>query len=62
LLEISEGDKWSSLVKHKVDPRSETLQRQLDNIIKLLEGHPQPLADARTALSVQKIIERLLIA
>ena len=60
-LEISEDDKWSRLVQHKVDPRSETLQRQLDNIIKLLEGHSQPLADARTALSVQKIIERLLI-
>ena len=60
-LEISENDKWSRLVQHNVDPRSETLQRQLDNIIKLLEGHSQPLADARTALSVQKIIERLLI-
>ena len=60
-LEISEDDKWSCLVQHKVDPRSETLQRQLDNIIKLLEGHSQPLADARTALSIQKIIERLLI-
>ena len=61
LLELSEDDKWSTISQTQGDPRSETLQRQLDNIVNLLEGHSQPLANARTALSVQKIIERLLL-
>ena len=62
LLEISENEKWSPISQTLSDPRTETLQRQLDNIVNLLEGRPQPLANARTALSVQKIIERLLVA
>ena len=43
------------------DPRTTTLQRQLDNVDKWLTGYDNPLASAADALSVQIIIENMLL-
>jgi hypothetical protein len=43
------------------DPRTTTLQRQLDNVDKWLTGYDHPLASAADALSVQIIIENMLL-
>ncbi|MBH69526.1 MAG: oxidoreductase [Rhodospirillaceae bacterium] len=60
-LETSENVTWQPFLSEDNDPRTTTLQRQLDNVGKWLAGEPHPLASVREALSVQKIIERLLI-
>ena len=51
---------WQSALKSDDDPRTTTLQRQLDNVDRWLTGHPHPLASAGDALSVQVIIEKML--
>ena len=59
-LETTDGDAWQAALPADADPRVTTLQRQLDNVAKWLDGEAHTLATARDALSVQKIIEAML--
>ena len=59
-LETATDLTWQGALKSDDDPRTTTLQRQLDNVDRWLTGHPHPLASAADALSVQIIIEKML--
>ena len=59
-LTISDGGPWRDALPPDPDPRTTTLQRQLDNLSKLLSGEPHLLPSAREALSVQRVIEGML--
>ena len=59
-LEVTDGGAWAGALAPDADPRVTTLQRQLDNVAKWLRGEAHPLASARDALSIQKIIEAML--
>ena len=52
---------WHRALVSDDDPRTTTLQRQLDNVDKWLTGYDNPLASAADALSVQIIIENMLL-
>ena len=59
-LETAKDPTWHSALKSDDDPRTTTLQRQLDNVDKWLTGNDHPLASAEDAFSVQVIIENML--
>ena len=59
-LETAKDPDWQSALKSDDDPRTTTLQRQLDNVDRWLIGDDHPLASAEDALSVQIIIENML--
>jgi len=59
-LTTSDGGPWTDALAPDADPRTTTLQRQLDNVSKWLQGTPHLLPSARDALSVQKLIEGML--
>ena len=59
-LETAKDPTWHSALKSDDDPRTTTLQRQLDNVDKWLTGNDHPLASAEDAFSVQIIIENML--
>ena len=59
-LETAKDPDWQSALKSDDDPRTTTLQRQLNNVDRWLIGDDHPLASAEDALSVQIIIENML--
>ena len=59
-LETAKDPDWQSALKSDDDPRTTTLQRQLDHVDKWLTGNDHPLASAEDAFSVQIIIENML--
>ena len=59
-LATSDGGDWRDALPPDADPRATTLQRQLSNVGLWLDGKPHPLASARDALSVQRVIEGML--
>ena len=60
-LSISDGGEWQSALAPDADPRATTLRRQLDNVALWLTGQAHLLPTARDALSVQRVIEGLLV-
>ncbi len=59
-LATSDGAEWRNALPSNADPRATTLQRQLDNVAKWLDGTEHTLPSARDALSVQRVIEGIL--
>ena len=60
VLTTTDGGDWTDALPPDPDPRVTTLQRQLDNVAKWLDGEAHLLPSARDALSVQRVIEGLL--
>jgi predicted dehydrogenase len=61
-LEVSDGEAWTSALPPDAEPRATTLQHQLDNVAKWLDGAAHTLPSARDALSVQRLVEAMLVA
>lgn len=59
-LATTDGGDWRNPLAPDADPRTTSLQRQLNNVAKWLEGEAHTLPSARDALSVQRIIEGML--
>ena len=58
---MSDGGAFVDVAKPTDDPRSASLQAQLDDLLLCLSGQPNRLATPREALRVQKLIEAMLI-
>ena len=58
----SDGGPWVEAVDWSTgeDPRRSALQRQLNEVVRWLQGQPHCLATAQEALSVQRLIESML--
>ena len=57
---VSDGTPFTELYDYPVDPRTNSLQAQLDELLLCLQGKPHRLATIDEALRVQKLIERML--
>lgn len=56
----SAGAEWTAAYEFPADPRRSSLQRQLDELDKLVRGEPHLLATPAEALRVQVLIEAML--
>ena len=56
----SRGDSWENAMPAIENPALDAYMLQLDELVKLLDGHPNLLPDFRTALAVQERIEGML--
>ena len=58
----SDGGAWCEALTHIDDPRKEGYFRMLNNLLALLEGRENTMANFREALSVQELVEKILTA
>jgi len=59
-LQSTKGQKWEDELKELKDPRKDCYQTSLNNLELMIKNKPHNMASLRTALSVQKIIEKIL--
>ncbi len=57
---VSDGDAWLPAMTDIADPRQAGRVAQLDNLARFMNGDPHELPDFAAALSVQRVIERIL--
>lgn len=57
----SSGGEWAAAYDFPADPRRSSLQRQLDELDKLIRGEPHLLATPEEALRVQVLVEGMLV-
>ncbi len=58
---VSNGGPFVEVAERSADPRTISLKAQLDELIFCLEGKPNRLATPQEALSVQKLVETMLL-
>lgn len=56
----SDGEAWADAMPEIGNAAQDAYMRQLDELVKLLDGAPHVLPDFRAALSVQERIEAIL--
>jgi predicted dehydrogenase len=61
-LRVSEGGAWTDALPGIADPAEDAYLRQLDELVKLMDGKPHLLPGFRDALSVQRLVEAILVS
>ena len=59
-LSSSMGANWEAEFQEIENPALDAYMRQLDELVKLMDGAPQLLPDFRTAMGVQELVEAIL--